>query len=208
MSCPHQRGIFAIRCGDTLIGCDGHCWQHCPAGVVFSNRLLALHNNGLSHTQITSGYHDIMDEWLTHGVIEHNMPDTRVQTTHQGNGAYQGVFAFTLTKSPTDDLTVNDMITAVKKVMNQKSIPTKKFAWYLEYGDEETQSHPHIHGLYETETGNRIESKHFKRAWKIWDPKQKQGAGFRGGYHRPVRDNESYNDYIAKDGGIGERFNC
>lgn len=121
--------------------------------------------------------------------------------SHIGNGAPQGAFAFTLTKSPADDLTEADMIIAVRKLMGQKSCPVEKYAWYLEYGNEEDKTHPHIHGMYETFTKGRIEAKHFKRTWKIWDEKQKQGFGFRGGYHRPVRTDEGYAQYIAKSNG-------
>lgn len=127
---------------------------------------------------------------------------------HSGNGAHLGAWAFTLTKSPTDPLSVGDMIKAVQKLMNQKSCPVKKYSWYLEYKNE-SLDHPHIHGMYETATGGKIESKHFKRYWKIWDPKKQLGAGFRGGYHRPVKVDEAYSQYIKKDGGIGESSdNC
>lgn len=129
-----------------------------------------------------------------------------LKETHQGNGTYQGQFAFTLTKSPDDQLTEFDMIKAVRKVMSQKSCPVKKYAWYLEYGDEDLKTHPHIHGMYETETQGRIEAKHFKRAWPIWDEKTKMGRGFRGGYHRPVRSEEGYADYIKKDSGKTESY--
>lgn len=122
----------------------------------------------------------------------------RISKSHKGNGAYQGQFAFTITASPNDNLTKEDMLTAVKKLMAQKSCPVKYYAWYLEYGDMENQTHPHIHGMYETESQGRIEAKHFKRVWKIWDEKQRLGQGFRGGYHRPVRDKEAYSDYIKK----------
>jgi len=118
--------------------------------------------------------------------------------SHTGNGTYQGPFAFTLTMSPDDDLSVDDMIKAVRKLMSQKSCPVKYYAWYLEYGDMESQTHPHIHGMYETESQGRIEAKHFKRAWKIWDETVRHGAGFRGGYHRPVRSEENYSNYIKK----------
>lgn len=122
----------------------------------------------------------------------------RISKSHKGNGAPQGQFAFTITASPADKLSKDDMVNAVRKVMAQKSCPVKYYAWYLEYGDMENETHPHIHGMYETESGGRIEAKHFKRAWKIWDEKQRLGAGFRGGYHRPVRDSEAYADYIKK----------
>lgn len=126
------------------------------------------------------------------------------KTSHSGNGAPQGAFAFTLTMSPADGLTEADMVCAVRKLMKQRSCPVKKYAWYLEYGDPETKEHPHIHGMYETEKGGVIEKKHFQRAWKIWDPSQKLGAGFRGGYHRPVRSDEAYSQYIAKQNILGE----
>lgn len=136
--------------------------------------------------------------------------------THSGNGTYQGAFAFTLTKSPKDELTVLQMITAAEKLMRQKSCPVKKFAWYLEHKPtlDDTEAHPHIHGMYETADGKRIESKHFKRAWPIWGEHAKDengrpvrlGAGFRGGYHRPVKCEEKYIDYIRKDGGKCDSF--
>lgn len=143
--------------------------------------------------------------YIKHLEEVHNRPCVY---SHEGNGKLKGPFAFTLTASPSDGLTKEDMIEAVKKIMSQQSCKVTKYAWYLEYGKPETQEHPHIHGIYETESGGVIEKKHWKRAWKIWDPKQKLGAGFRGGYHRPVRSNENYNDYIAKDGGENARFNC
>jgi len=130
-----------------------------------------------------------------HWKIDHNYIPKK---THKGNGAPSGAFAFTLTKSPDDDLTEEDMIKAVTKVMNQKSCPTIRFVWYIEYGDVETRTHPHIHGMYETESGGRIEAKHWKRAWMIWDEKKLMGFGFRGGYHRPVRSEENYVDYVQK----------
>lgn len=126
-----------------------------------------------------------------------------------GNGAPSGAFAFTITKSPKDPYSVGDMLTAVRKLMSQKSNPVVKYAWYYEEkGRDENNDpiHPHIHGMYETSTGGRIETKHFKRAWPIWDPTKPLGAGFRGGYHRPVRSDEGYNNYISKDGMMNESF--
>jgi len=137
--------------------------------------------------------------WLAHSDIH--------KKSHSGNGAPQGAFAFTFTKSDKDPLSVADMLKAVRKVMNQKSNPVVKYAWYYEEkGRDENGDpiHPHIHGMYETTTGGRIERKHFKRAWNIWDEDDLKGAGFRGGYHRPVKSTEAYTDYIKKDGGMSE----
>lgn len=128
---------------------------------------------------------------------------------HKGNGAPRGAFAFTLTKSPKDPYTVGDMLIAVRKVMSQKSCKVVRYAWYYEdKGRDENGDpiHPHIHGMYETESQGRIEAKHWKRAWEIWNEKKPLGSGFQGGYHRPVRSEEGYVNYIKEDGGMGESF--
>lgn len=147
-------------------------------------------------------YMQYMNEWMDHAVQHHDMVDNREKKTK--NGKYNGPFAFTLTMSPSWGLSEEDMIQAVRKIMAQKSQPVKKFAWYLEYKDEETKKHPHIHGMYETENGRRIEKKHFKRSWPKWNEDQQLGAGFVGGYHRPVHHDEAYSKYIAKQGGVGD----
>lgn len=189
---------------NTYLDSDGYCMIHCPYGLDEHNLLNSLFtvNPNIHNDKIKK----FLDGRRPHYEEFHGLPPRKVE--HTGNGAYKGAFAFTLTKSPDDDLTEEDMICAVKKIMNQKSCPTKKFAWYLEYGDEELKTHPHIHGLYETETGGMIETKHWKRAWRIWNPKEKLGKGFRGGYHRPIRDDENYDDYIKKQNHDGQRFNC
>ena len=130
--------------------------------------------------------------------------------THKGNGTYKGPWAFTITCSPKDNLRFGDMIKAVTKVLKQKSCPATKYAWYLENkgtNSEGEMIHPHIHGMYETASGGRIEAKHWKRAWPIWDEDDPIGAGFRGGYHRPVTHEEGYSSYIAEDGGACGTFN-
>lgn len=182
--------------------CCGLCSEHCPTGERRTLEMRSLASvDELTIVKINKLYEK--DEY--HNNELHGAPVS--VKTHQGNGTYQGQFAFTLTKSPEDELTEFDMIKAARKIMNQKSCPVIKFAWYLEYGDNDLQTHPHIHGMYETETQGRIEAKHFKRAWPIWDEKRKMGRGFRGGYHRPVRSEEGYADYIKKDSGKSELFN-
>jgi len=126
-----------------------------------------------------------------------------------GNGLYQGAFAFTITKSPKDPYTVGDMLVATRKIMAQRSQPVKQYAWYYEDKGRDANGdaiHPHIHGMYETEDGRRIETKHFKRSWKIWDPSKPLGQGFQGGYHRPVKFDEAYNQYIKKDDGLSDKY--
>lgn len=148
----------------------------------------------------------MLDEWGRH-VKSRKCLMFKKTTTHDGNGAYAGAFAFTITQSPQDAFSIGDMLTAVRKVMSQRSKKVVKYAWYYEDKGQDalgTPLHPHIHGMYETENGGRIEAKHWMRAWPIWDEKKPMGAGFRGGYHRPVRHGEAYESYIKKDGGLSE----
>lgn len=151
----------------------------------------------------------ILDRWIFHtrskACSHYNKSKVRV-----GNGAPSGAFAFTLTKSPSDPHTLGDMLAAVRKLMAQKSCPVTRYVWYVEDKGKDANGeplHPHIHGMYETQSLGRIEAKHFKRAWPLWDEKVRLGAGFKGGYHRPVKSEESYLDYVKKDGGICESFN-
>jgi len=119
------------------------------------------------------------------------------QHTHKGNGKHNGIWAGTLTVAPTDEITQAEMIIAIKKLMRQKSCPVKRYVWYLEHT---TAGLPHIHFMYETHTGGRIERKHFKRIWKIWDEDIKCGAGHRGGYMRACHSETEYLAYVKKDG--------
>lgn len=115
---------------------------------------------------------------------------------HIGNGKPSGIFAGTLTMSPNDPYNQADMIQAIRKIMRQKSQPIKRYCWYLEYTKADV---PHIHFIYETNTGGRITAQTFKRHWKIWDEHEPVGQGHRGGYHKHCHDENSYMDYIMKD---------
>jgi len=187
-------------CTDMTSTCYGKCSKCCGADEQHNEQLKSwAADASFKPIDVIKKIHNT---YLKH-LREHHGFQGGTQK-HIGNGAPKGAFAFTLTKSPNDDLTEEDMIRAVRKVMSQKSCPVKRYAWYLEYGNKELKEHPHIHGMYETESGGVIEKKHWSRAWKIWDPATKLGAGFRGGYHRPVRSEEDYDDYIRKQNGIGE----
>lgn len=129
---------------------------------------------------------------------EHTV-NTRKQN-HKGNGVHQGLFAGTLTMSPTDPYNEEDMVGAITKIFSQNTVPVKKWAWYREYTKNGV---PHIHFVYETETGGRIHKKIFQRYWKIWDePRNQTGrGGFPGGYHAPAKSETAYIEYISKDSG-------
>lgn len=125
---------------------------------------------------------------------------TQQKSVHKGNGVHQGLWAGTLTMSPTDPYNEEDMIGAIKKIFAQQTVPVKNWAWYREYTKNGT---PHIHFVYETDTGGRIHKKIFQRYWKLWDePRNQTGrGGFPGGYHSPAKSETAYLEYISKDGG-------
>lgn len=122
--------------------------------------------------------------------------------SHKGNGKHNGIFAGTLTISTDEasEASEEQMCDAIKKIMTQKTVEVKRYAWYLERTKNDI---PHIHFIYETITGGRIHAKIFKRYWKIWDESVKCGKGHRGGYHKAVESETAYNEYIKKDGGRG-----
>lgn len=187
---------------ETGLACGSLCHRHCEFGRAQYLRMMKLFDGKTPKYLIEKLWDELQDEWDDHAVEVHHVPDTRKKTTP--NGKYKGPFAFTLNMSPSDGLSKEAMITAVKKVMAQQSQPVKRYAWYLEYGDVESERHPHIHGMYETESQRRIEAKHWKRAWPIWDETNKLGQGHRGGYHRPVNFEDAYDKYIAKQQIYGE----
>jgi len=129
--------------------------------------------------------------------LQKDCPKLRKDTSHKGNGTHNGLFAGTLTMSPEWGKTEEDIITAMNKILVQKTCPVEKYAWYLEQTENGT---PHIHFIYETESGGRIHQKVFKRYWE-WDESIKCGKGHKGGYHSAVKSEIAYQEYIAKDSG-------
>lgn len=157
--------------------------------------MLMTHAGGHSYED-QRAYKMALDLYIRHDPETHETKPPR--TTHEGNGKPQGWFAGTLTKSPDWEETEADMITAIRKIMSQKTVPVDKYAWYLEYTEN---GQPHIHFLYISDTGGRIHAKIFKRYWKHWDEHVKVGKGHRGGFHKPVNSLMAYSEYISKDSG-------
>ena len=143
------------------------------------------------------GWKTAMDLFIRHD------PETHItapaKTTHTGNGTHQGWFAGTLTMSPDDGKTEDDMVIAIEKIMKQQTCPVDKYAWYVEYTKAGLA---HIHFIYITPGGTRIHKKVFQRYWMWEEPRNNvKGAGFRGGYHKPVDSLVAYKEYISKDSG-------
>jgi len=112
-------------------------------------------------------------------------------------------YAFTLTQPPT--YKAKKPITEVARLIMQNGLTSKPYEKAVQwaYVEEHTESGtPHIHGVYKTASGRRIEQKYFKRYWDLWDEKVKLGAGHKGGYHAKARHNECYSAYMEKEGEV------
>lgn len=178
------------RCEDFLI----HTLNTCETCYLIKVNIFKYIEERTAHDRSELKY------WLQR-YMEHD-PETHLEVEykkhHSGNGKPKGIFAGTLTVSPSDPYNEHDMTVAIEKVMNQGTCPVKRYAWYVE---KTSNGLPHIHFIYETEQGGRIHAKVFMRYWKIWDEKTKCGKGHRGGYHKLVSSETAYTEYIAKDGG-------
>lgn len=118
-----------------------------------------------------------------------------------GRPHHKGLHAGTLTQTPDAETTEDDMVMAMKKIFAQRTCPVKRYAWYVEYTQNGT---PHIHFIYEAESGGRIHAKVFMRYWKVWNESRRLGAGFQGGFHKEVVSEIAYREYISKDSGRSE----
>jgi len=126
-----------------------------------------------------------------------NIPDNRKRDKDQE-------WAFTLTMPP-GYATEDEMIKACENILNKASTnppqPERadRWAYVVEYTNKGV---PHIHGMYHTPSGRALSKKTFKRYWKIFNP---SGPGYDSkfppsGYHAVVRHDQSYADYMTKEG--------
>ena len=110
-------------------------------------------------------------------------------------------YAFTLTMLP--DYQPKKPMEEVAKLILEHGLVSKtkekacEWACVMEHTEAGT---PHIHGVYKTPSGRRIEGKYFARYWPLWDEKIKLGHGHKGGYHARARHLESYKAYMQKEG--------
>lgn len=166
---------------------------------VLDDRLLMNLAHGPDHLY-DKAWKQSKESWMRNCPVESEKIASRPKAKHHsGNGAPKGTWSGTLTMSPTDPTNEAEMLTAIQKIMSQKTCPVLKYAWYLEYTENGT---PHIHFIYQTPGGGRIHQKVFRRLWPIWDENTAVGRGHRGGYHKLCHDTEAYLTYIKKDGGI------
>lgn len=123
-------------------------------------------------------------------------------------------YAFTLTMPP-DYQPKKPIEEAARLIMehgwssntNKKGTPSNaekacEWAFVKEHTEKGT---PHVHGVYKTPSGRRIEAKYFNRYWDLWtEPTEnKKGNnyhGHKGGYHCKARHSESYKAYMEKEG--------
>lgn len=156
------------------------------------------------------GKHDFPPpEWIEHKECPH-CELTKRMLTWAVNGKTdlrkvdpETEYAFTLTMPP--DYTPKKPIEEVARLILTNGLTSKpyerpiKWAYVKEHTEAGT---PHIHGVYKTSSGRRIEQKYFKRYWDLWDEKIKLGHGHKGGYHQKARNNECYAAYMEKEGEV------
>lgn len=174
--------------------------QHCPACFKF----WVIDDMALFDLMDDRQYDKLFKQSLNE--VRRNCPAlaekwARKFNPERSNHKPLGTWAGTLTMSPNDATNEEEMVSAVKKLFRQKTVPVQKYAWYLEYT---ANGLPHIHFIYRTASGGRIHQKVFRRVWKIWDESQNVGAGHRGGYHRLCHSEDEYMKYISKDQGRHE----
>ncbi|UAU47019.1 Rep [Chicken proventriculitis-associated circular virus 27] len=142
-------------------------------------------------------------EWTTHYI--------EWVTTKDQSHKYQDAppppevvwYVFTLTTN-NNEHTRDNLLGAAKKLFQNgrtyKNEPIIKGAYCLEFTEA---GRPHIHGIYTTGSERQLTDRSFQRAWKLWEPKKKQGLGHQGGFHQKATNAEKYNDYIKKGDGEG-----
>lgn len=112
-------------------------------------------------------------------------------------------WAFTLTMPP--DYEPKKPIEEAARLIMTHGLTSKpyerpvKWAFVKEHTEKGT---PHIHGVYKTSSGRRLEQKYFQRYWPLWDEKVKLGHGHKGGYHLKARHEECYAAYMEKEGEV------
>lgn len=111
-----------------------------------------------------------------------------------------GAREFTLTYSPkwiNDDEARCEMKKAIEKLLKYYQDDIVQLRAVGEVGSNGLS---HVHCFYKLAGGLKITDKNFKRAWKYWDTKIKQGpSGHQGGHHATVRHESDFAGYIEKD---------
>lgn len=172
-----------------------HDGEWCEACLMYEDWMRELGSNTLiTPQQFDKLWKKANTDW------NKNCPMRAKPASHKGNGTHQGLYAGTLTMAPEWGKTEDDIVHAIEKIMAQKTCPVSKYAWYLEYTKNGT---PHIHFIYETESKGRIHKKIFKRYWEWGEGEEgkQMGQGWEGGYHKPVKSEVAYQEYISKDEG-------
>jgi len=146
---------------------------------------------------------EIVPEWTTH-YTEWLKTKDQVIKYEPGPPPPEVVwYVFTLTTN-NDQHTKDNLLGAAQKLFKNgrtyKDEPIIKGAYCLEFTEA---GRPHIHGIYTTGSPRQLTDRSFQRAWKLWEPKKKQGAGHQGGFHQKSTNPDKYKDYINKGDGEG-----
>lgn len=136
-------------------------------------------------------------------VRENNVMVEKLNKPSKAKATQNTQYAFTLTQPPgyikPGGMSIEESAEKLLRhgLTSKPEQKATKWAYVLEHTEQGT---PHVHGVYFCESGKRIGDKYFKRYWPLWDTKKKMGQGHQGGYHAQARHNESYENYLTKEG--------
>lgn len=148
-------------------------------------------------------WNNVIADYVSHFCELHQ--ESIVPTPSKRKADVNTEYAFTLTMPP--DYQPKKPIEEAAKLILEHGLVSKtkekaiEWAFVKEFTKAGT---PHIHGVYRTPSGRRIERKYFERYWPLWDEKHPfpGNQGFPGGYHAVARHSESYKAYMEKEGVI------
>lgn len=130
----------------------------------------------------------------------HKMREEKLQKNKKHASYELGAREFTLTYSPrwfNDDEARCEMKKAIEKLVKYYK---DEIVQLRAIGEVGSNGLSHVHCFYKLSGGLKITDKNFKRAWKFWDTKIKQGpTGHQGGHHATVRHESDFAGYIEKD---------
>lgn len=143
---------------------------------------------------------DKVDHQVIYDYYEQELKRLKASKVLNVNRYELGAREFTFTYSPKwfDDAEARlQMSSAIQKICKYYK---DEIIQLRAVGEVGTNGLSHIHCFYKLRGGLKITDKNFKRAFKMWNPRVKQGpTGHQGGHHATVRNEADFQGYIDKD---------
>lgn len=196
----HHFPMYAPYCTDQelhLLWLDEHEYIHESGSI--RNRNFNTTTELMEFRDKVAKIYDKMPQYEILQAMEERLRISRAKRNKSHAQHELGAREFTLTYSPKwmDDATARqEMIKAIEKLCKYYD---EEILQLRAVGETGSNGLSHIHCFYKLRAGLKITDKNFKRAWKYWNPKKKQGFGFEGGHHQNVRVESDFLGYIDKE---------